>query len=80
MARNVVMEHRVKRAVNIFMSYKAPGPDAIYLICLHKGLDLIIKYLIKVYRGSVAMGHIPKPWRMSKWFSYQNQARHAKTW
>ncbi len=28
-----------------------------------EGLDLIIKYLIKVYRGSIAMGLIPKPWR-----------------
>ncbi len=47
--------------MNTFMPYKAPGPDGIYSICLHKGLlDLIIKYLIKVYRGSIAMGCILK--------------------
>ncbi len=27
------------------------------------GLDLIINYLIKVYRGSVAMAYVLKPWR-----------------
>ncbi len=44
------------------MPYKAPDPDNIYPICLQKGLDLIIKSLIKIYKGSVSMGHIPKSW------------------
>ncbi len=52
-----------KVAFNPFMPYKAPGPDSIYPTCLQKGLDLIIKHLIKVYRGSIAMGQIPEPWR-----------------
>ncbi len=57
MARNMVTEDRVRRAVNSFMSYKAPGLDGIYPICLQKGLDQIIKYLIKIYKGSIAMGY-----------------------
>ncbi len=61
MARKVVMEDRVRWAVNSFMLCKVPGPDGTYPICLLKGLDLIIKYLIKIYRGSTAMDHIPKP-------------------
>ncbi len=63
MARKIVAEDRVKWPVNTFMPCKVPGPDSIYLICLQNGLDLIIKYLIEVYRDSVAMGHISKPWR-----------------
>ncbi len=59
MARNVVTKDRMRWVMNTFMPYKAPGSDGIYLICQQKGLDLIIK----VYRGSVAMGHIPKQWR-----------------
>ncbi len=59
----MVTEDRVRWAVNSFMPYKATGPDGIYPICLQKGLDLIIKHLIKVYGGSIAMGHIPEPWR-----------------
>ncbi len=43
MAKKVVMEDRVRWAVNSFMPYKAPSPDGIYPICLQKGLDLIIK-------------------------------------
>ncbi len=61
--RKVVMEDRVRWAMNSFLLYNAPGPNGIYPICLQKGLDLIIKYLIKVYRGSTVMGHIPKPWK-----------------
>ncbi len=49
--------------MNTFMPYKAPAPDGIYPICSQKVLDLIIKYLIKIYRGSVAVGHIQKPWK-----------------
>ncbi len=52
----------MRRALNSFMPYKAHGPDGTYPICLQKGLDMIIKYLIKVYRGSIT-GHIPKPRR-----------------
>ncbi len=63
MARKVVMEDRVRWTVNSFMPYKASGPDGIYLVCLQKGLDLIIKYLVKVYRSLMAMGHVPKSWR-----------------
>ncbi len=42
---------------------KAPDPDGIYPICLQIGLDLTMKHLIKVYKGSIAMGHIPKSLR-----------------
>ncbi len=59
----MVTKDRVRWAVNSFMPYKAPGPDGIYPICLQKGLDLIIKHIIKIYRGSIAMGHISEPWR-----------------
>ncbi len=48
MAGKVVMEDRVRWAVNTFIPYKANGPNGIYPICLQKGLDTIIKYLIKV--------------------------------
>ncbi len=42
---------------------QSSNPDGIYLLCLQKGLEPTIKYLIKAYRGSVAMGYILKPWR-----------------
>ncbi len=61
MVRKAVTEDWIRWAVNSFMPYKAPDPDGIYPICLQMGLDLIIKFLIKVYRGSIAIGHILKP-------------------
>ncbi len=59
MARKVVMEDiKVRWAVNSFMSYKTSAPYSIYQMCLQKELDVI-----KVYGGSIAVAHIPKPWR-----------------
>ncbi len=34
-----------------------------YVVWLQKGLDIVIKYLIEVFRGSLAMDCIPIPWR-----------------
>ncbi len=51
MVTKVVMEDRVRWAVNAFMPHEAPSPESIYPMCLQKGLDLIIKNLIKVYRA-----------------------------
>ncbi len=57
MGREVVTEDKVRWIANTSISDKVPGLDGIYSIYLQKGLHLIIKYLIKVYRGSIAMGH-----------------------
>ncbi len=46
-----------------FMPYEVPDPDGIYPVCLQKLLDIIIKYLTKVFRGPLAMDHIPVPWK-----------------
>ncbi len=54
---------KARKVGNTFLLHKAPGPDGIYPICLQEWLDLIIKNLINVYRGSVATGHILKLWR-----------------
>ncbi len=61
-ARNAAVVDRVRWAVNTFIPYKALGTDGIYLTYLQKGLDQVIKYLIKVYKR-LAMGHILKSWR-----------------
>ncbi len=34
--------------MNTFFRYKAPAPNGVNMICVQKGLDPIIKYLIKV--------------------------------
>ncbi len=58
------MEDRVRRTVITLIPNKAPGPDGMYMICLQKGLDLMIKYLIKICRCSVEiMNYILKTWR-----------------
>ncbi len=51
-ARQVVIENRMKWAMNTFMPYNG-NP-----ICLQKGLGIIIKYLIEVFRDSSNGSHI----------------------
>ncbi len=45
----VVIDDRIRWAVNTFMPYKAPDPDGIYPICLQKRLGTRIKYPIDVF-------------------------------
>ncbi len=42
---------------------KGTALDSTYSLCLEKGLDITIKYLIEVFRGSLSMGYIPIPRR-----------------
>ncbi len=71
MVRMVVTEDRLRWAVNTFMPYKVPVSTR----CLQKGLHLIIKYFIKIYRGSVGPSYRNKG-EILEWFSYLNQARN----
>ncbi len=56
-AKQVGTEDRIVKTVNTFMTYKAPGLDDIYPVCLQEGLDITIRYLTEVFRGSLSMGH-----------------------
>ncbi len=44
----MVNEEKVRWAMNTFLPFRALGPNGIYLKCLQKEFDLIIKSLIKV--------------------------------
>ncbi len=52
--------------MNIFIPHNAPHPDGNYPVCWQKELDIGIKYLTKLFRGSLAMGYIPIPWKNIK--------------
>lgn len=53
-------------ALDSFQPYKSPGPDGIYPILLTKALEAVLPELVTLYRASVAMGYIPKAWRIAK--------------
>ncbi|KAL1446330.1 hypothetical protein WDU94_005475 [Cyamophila willieti] len=65
-ATAIASETRIRAAVGTFKPYKSPGPDGIYPVMLQKGLDVIIHLLCKLFRSSLAMGYIPRSWRMAR--------------
>ena len=56
---------RVRYAVSQLTPYKAPGIDGIWPILLQKGAELLLPYLVDIYKNSLAFGYIPKKWRRS---------------
>lgn len=52
----------VRRAVNSFSPYKSPGPDKIYPACLQWGLEILLEWLIELYRAIFTFGYCPISW------------------
>ncbi len=60
--KKVLMVYRIMWAMNTFMAYRAPGLDGMYPVSLQKGLDITIKCLTELFRGSLAIGDISIFW------------------
>ncbi len=58
-----VTPNRVHWAVADTDPYKAPGPDGIYPIFLHRGIGILNPFLVVLYQSSLALGYIPKAWQ-----------------
>ncbi len=63
LAESVVTPVRVKWAIQTFLPYKSAGPDGIFPALLQYGTDVLLDAITKLYQASVAMAHIPVPWR-----------------
>ena len=46
-----------------FQPFKSPGADGIYPALLQSGLEILTPHILRLYRASLAMGHIPEVWR-----------------
>ena len=72
---SIINPTTVTAAVKGFQPYKAPGIDGIRPVLLIKGLDLLMPYLIKIFKTSLHAGN----WRTVGWtsgqFSFQNQVK-----
>lgn len=53
----------VKWAIDSFGAFKSPGEDGIFPALLQKPLDIIAPYIVKIFKYSLSMNYIPKPWR-----------------
>jgi ribonuclease HI len=54
---------KVKWAIQSFKPFKSAGTDGIFPALLQKGLDILLPYLVKLFKWSYALEHIPQAWR-----------------
>jgi hypothetical protein len=62
LAARIVTYHRVLWAINSFAPYKSPGMDGIFPALLQKGQEILIPYLIRIFRACLATGYVPSMW------------------
>ena len=58
----IVNDTTVREAIRKFSPYKSPGTDEIYPALLQRGLDLLLPYLIKIFKLSLRTGRLAKQW------------------
>ena len=65
-AKDILNHNNVRWAISTFKPLKSPGPDGIMPIMIQKAEELIIPVLTRIYRASLALGHIPKLWQKTR--------------
>jgi hypothetical protein len=65
-AAKVVTYQGVGWAINSFAPYKSPGMDGIFPALLQKGQEILIHYLIRIFRACLATGFVSAVWRQVK--------------
>jgi hypothetical protein len=57
---------RVEWAIDSFAPYKSPGMDGIFLALLQEGREILIPYLVRIFRACLASGYVPALWLQAK--------------
>ena len=66
MAARIITNGRVEWAIGSFALYKSPGMDGVFPAVLQEGREVLIPYLIRIFRACLATGYIPALWRQAK--------------
>ena len=66
LAAKVVKPEKVKWAIRTFKPFKSAGPDGIFPALLQEGLELIIGPLTRTLRACLALGYVPKAWKLAR--------------
>ena len=66
MAARIVTYRRVRWAIDSFAPYRSPGMDGIFLALLQEGWEILIPYLVRIFRACLATGYISAMWRQVK--------------
>jgi len=66
LAGNIVTLSRLKWAIGKFSPFKSPGGDGIYPAMLQNVSHPVLLIICELLRASVAFGHVPRAWRVSR--------------
>jgi hypothetical protein len=66
LATKVVTYRRVEWAIDSFAPFKSPGVDGIFPALLQQARDVVIPYLVSIFRACLATGYVPAIWRQVK--------------
>jgi hypothetical protein len=62
----VVTYRRVEWAIDTFAPYKSPGVDGIFPALLQQAREVVIPYLVRIFRACLSTGYVPAIWRQVK--------------
>ena len=57
---------RVDWAIDSFAAYKSPSMDGIFLALLQEGWEILIPYLVRIFRACLVTGFVPALWHQAK--------------
>jgi len=66
LAMRVVTFRRVEWAIDSFTPYKSLGVDGIFPALLQQAQEVVIAYLVSIFRACLATGYVPAIWRQVK--------------
>jgi hypothetical protein len=65
-AAKVVTYRTVVWAIDSFALYKSPGKDGIFPALLQEGREVLVPYLVRIFRTCLATGYVPTIWHLVK--------------
>lgn len=63
LSKEIFTENSIRWAIKSFGPFKAPGGDGIYPIFLQRGLEILLPFLVILFRASLSLEYIPICWR-----------------
>ena len=66
MAAGIITYSRVEWTISSFAPYKSLGMDGIFLALLQEGREILILYLVRIFRACLATGYVPALWHQAK--------------
>jgi hypothetical protein len=77
LAMRVVTYRRVEWAIDSFASFKSPGVDGIFPALLQQAWEVVIPYLVRIFRACLATGYVLAMWRQVKVVFIPKPGRHS---